>query len=73
DTVAQYRWRAPNGTPYLLVAASRRVARLTVTAQARRVDQAVPPTRTLALDNPGGGPSTVEAVTASGTRLRPIG
>ncbi|MFF4341914.1 hypothetical protein ACFY00_18510 [Kitasatospora sp. NPDC001540] len=72
DTVAQYRWRAPNGTPYLLVAASRRVSRLVVTTPSRRLDQPAGPTRTLALDNPGSGPSTVEAVTASGTRLRPI-
>ncbi|MFJ5228978.1 hypothetical protein ACIQBJ_03665 [Kitasatospora sp. NPDC088391] len=73
DTVAQYRWRAPNGTEFLLVAASRRVARLTVGTARRRIDQAAPPTRTLALDNPGPGATTVEAVTAMGTRLRPIG
>ncbi|MGW4808727.1 hypothetical protein [Kitasatospora sp. NPDC004272] len=72
DTVAQYRWRAPNGTPYLLVAASRRVSRLIVTTPSRRLDQPAPPTRTLALDNPGSGPTTVEAVTAAGTRLKPI-
>ncbi|GLW70863.1 hypothetical protein Kpho02_31620 [Kitasatospora phosalacinea] len=72
DTVAQYRWRAPNGTPYLLVAASRRVSRLVVTTPSRRLDQPAGPTRTLALDNPGSGPTTVEAVTASGARLRPI-
>ncbi|WP_051732237.1 hypothetical protein [Kitasatospora phosalacinea] len=73
DTVAQYRWRAPNGTPYLLVAASRRITRLAVTTPTRRLDQPAPPTRTLALDNPGAGPTAVEAVTASGTRLKPIG
>ncbi|MFJ1758186.1 hypothetical protein [Kitasatospora sp. NPDC088134] len=73
DTVAQYRWRAPNGTEFLLVAASRRIARLTVTTAGRRVDQPAPATRTLALDNPGPGPATVEATTATGARLRPIG
>ncbi|MFJ4678012.1 hypothetical protein [Kitasatospora sp. NPDC088783] len=73
DTVAQYRWRAPNGTAYLLVAASRRVSRLLVTTPSRRLDQPAPPGRTLALDDPGTGPAGVEAVTASGTRLRPIG
>ncbi|RAJ44852.1 hypothetical protein K353_01429 [Kitasatospora sp. SolWspMP-SS2h] len=73
DTVAQYRWRAPNGAAYLLVAASRRVSRLLVTTPSRRLDQPAPPGRTLALDDPGSGPAGVEAVTASGTRLRPIG
>ncbi|MFD7730801.1 hypothetical protein ACFV6F_10505 [Kitasatospora phosalacinea] len=72
DTVAQYRWRAPNGTPYLLVAASRRVSRLIVTTPSRKLDQPAPPTRTLALENPGTGPTAVEAVTASGTRLHPV-
>ncbi|MFE1318368.1 hypothetical protein [Kitasatospora phosalacinea] len=72
DTVAQYRWRAPNGTPYLLVAASRRVTRLIVTTPSRKLDQPAPPGRTLAVENPGSGPTAVEAVTASGTRLRPV-
>ncbi|MFC8718216.1 hypothetical protein [Kitasatospora sp. NPDC057198] len=73
DTVAQYRWRAPNGTPYLLVAASRRTSRLLVTTPSRRLDLPAPPTRTLALDDPGTGPTAVEAVTASGTHLKPLG
>ncbi|RKE17687.1 hypothetical protein [Streptomyces sp. TLI_171] len=73
DTVAQYRWRAPNGAEYLLVAASRQVTRLAVTTAKRRLDQPVSVTRTLAVDNPGPGPVTVEATTASGVRLQPLG
>ncbi|MEV4561750.1 hypothetical protein AB0K51_32885 [Kitasatospora sp. NPDC049285] len=55
-----------------LVAASRRVTRVTVATPGRRVDQAVPK-GTLALDSPGPAPAMVEAFTASGTRLRPLG
>ncbi|MEV8094443.1 hypothetical protein [Kitasatospora sp. NPDC085879] len=70
DTVAWSRWRAPDGHDLLLVAASRRVVRLTVhePGAADRSSR----DRTLVLDRPGPARPTVEGARADGTVVRPL-
>ncbi|AUY47950.1 hypothetical protein EH183_02045 [Streptomyces sp. CB01881] len=71
DTVGWTWWRSPQGTEFLLVAGSRRVARITAKGPDWTADQPVPD-HTLAVERPARATVSVEAVLDGGTRITPM-
>ncbi|MFD9124459.1 hypothetical protein ACFV0G_06710, partial [Kitasatospora sp. NPDC059571] len=70
NAVGWTRWRAPDGRDFLLVAGSRRVARLSVRGAGAPVDES-PSDRTLAVERPTAGRPEVTGVLDDGTVVRP--